>query len=49
MSGALVGASFAPVEAETIRESLSLAYANNPTLNAARAQLRGVDENVPQA
>ncbi|TYC50478.1 TolC family outer membrane protein [Rhodobacterales bacterium] len=35
--------------AETIRESLALAYANNPTLNAARAQLRGVDENVPQA
>lgn len=35
--------------AETIEESLALAYANNPTLNAARAQLRGVDENVPQA
>ncbi|ADZ70464.1 TolC family outer membrane protein [Polymorphum gilvum] len=35
--------------AETITEALALAYANNPTLNAARAQLRGVDENVPQA
>ncbi|WP_153768866.1 TolC family outer membrane protein [Labrenzia sp. CE80] len=36
-------------EAETIKEALALAYANNPTLNAARAELRGVDENVPQA
>jgi outer membrane protein len=35
--------------ADTIRDALSLAYANNPTLNAARAQLRGVNENVPQA
>lgn len=34
---------------ETIREALALAYTNNPTLNSARAQLRGVDENVPQA
>ncbi|MEJ8474359.1 TolC family outer membrane protein [Roseibium algae] len=36
-------------EAETIKEALALAYSNNPTLNAARAELRGVDENVPQA
>lgn len=36
-------------QAETIKEALALAYSNNPTLNAARAQLRGVDENVPQA
>ncbi|MBO6755512.1 MAG: TolC family outer membrane protein [Roseibium sp.] len=35
--------------AETIGEALALAYDNNPTLNAARAELRGVDENVPQA
>ncbi|MGS4988623.1 TolC family outer membrane protein [Roseibium sp. RP-7] len=46
---ALTGASLSPADAETIRESLALAYSNNPTLNAARAQLRGVDENVPQA
>ncbi|MES0882191.1 TolC family outer membrane protein [Roseibium sp. SCP14] len=45
----LTGASFSAAKAETIWESLALAYANNPTLNAARAQLRGVDENVPQA
>lgn len=36
-------------QAETIKEALSLAYSNNPTLNAARAELRGVDERVPQA
>ena len=45
----LTSASLTPAGAETIRESLALAYANNPSLNAARAQLRGVDENVPQA
>jgi len=30
-------------------EALALTYSNNPTLNSARAQLRAVDENVPQA
>lgn len=40
---------FGPAQAETIKEALALAYSNNPTLNAARAQLRGVDERVPQA
>jgi outer membrane protein len=30
-------------------EALASAYTNNSTLNAARAQLRGIDENVPQA
>ncbi|WP_460086223.1 TolC family outer membrane protein [Roseibium sp. LAB1] len=48
-AAALTGASLSPAGAETIRESLALAYSNNPSLNAARAQLRGVDENVPQA
>ena len=48
-ASALTGASVNPAQAETIRETLAIAYANNPTLNAARAQLRGVDENVPQA
>jgi len=36
-------------KAETIGEALALAYSNNPTLNASRAELRGVDENVPLA
>ena len=33
----------------TLVEALAAAYSNNPTLQAARAQLRSVDENVPQA
>ncbi|MDB5314944.1 MAG: secretion protein [Rhodospirillales bacterium] len=39
----------APAQAQTLREALAAAYANNPSLLAARAQLRAVDENVPQA
>ena len=35
--------------AENLSNALSLAYSNNPTLNAARAGLRATDENVPQA
>jgi outer membrane protein TolC len=39
----------AAASAETLNEALATAYANNPTLQAARAQLRQVDEQVPQA
>ena len=39
----------APAGAQTLQEALAQAYNNNPTLLAARAQLRAVDENVPQA
>jgi outer membrane protein len=35
--------------AETLESALAQAYRNNPTLNAARAQLRAIDEGVPQA
>ncbi len=45
----LAGAMGSPAKAETIWQSLALAYANNPSLNAARAQLRSTDEGVPQA
>ncbi|MGG5808226.1 TolC family outer membrane protein [Falsiroseomonas sp. CW058] len=38
-----------PAAGQTLQEALALAYANNPGLQAARAQLRAVDENVPQA
>ncbi len=38
-----------PASAETLSQALSLAYKNNPTLNAARAELRATDERVPQA
>jgi TolC family type I secretion outer membrane protein len=36
-------------DAETLADALAAAYANNPTLQAARAQLRQTDEQVPQA
>lgn len=35
--------------AQSIGEALGQAYRDNPTLNAARAELRSVDERVPQA
>jgi outer membrane protein len=35
--------------AESMDESLALAYANNPELNAQRAATRAIDENVPIA
>ncbi|QYJ07328.1 TolC family outer membrane protein [Qipengyuania flava] len=37
----------APAHADTLQEALTKAYQNNPTLLGARAQQRGVDENVP--
>jgi len=45
----VIGWSTASVQAQTLQEALALTYNNNPTLLAARAQLRGVDEGVPQA
>ncbi|SNY93289.1 outer membrane protein [Cohaesibacter sp. ES.047] len=47
VSALLFMTSFA--SAESLSEALSLAYTNNATLNATRAGLRSVDENVPQA
>ncbi|MBI4184597.1 MAG: TolC family outer membrane protein [Proteobacteria bacterium] len=35
--------------AETLEEALVKAYQNNPTLQAQRARLRAIDEQVPQA
>lgn len=35
--------------ATSLMAALAAAYANNPTLNAARAEQRAVDEGVPQA
>ena len=37
------------VSAETLDSALAAAYASNPTLNAARAEARAVDEGVAQA
>lgn len=39
----------APLQAETLRDALVAAYQTNPTLNAARAQQRALDEGVPIA
>ena len=36
----------APAHADTLREALAEAYRTNPTLQAARAQLRATDETV---
>jgi len=46
-----LGLSFgaASASAQTLDEALAAAYANNPNLQAARAQLRQTDEQVPQA
>ncbi|WP_068082610.1 TolC family outer membrane protein [Polycladidibacter stylochi] len=50
---ALAGVSFSifaqSASALSLNEALSATYQTNPTLNAARAQLRGIDEKVPQA
>ena len=35
-------------QAASLYEALATAYATNPTLDAARAQLRATDEGVPQ-
>jgi outer membrane protein len=39
----------APAGADDLREALVMAYTTNPSLQAARAQQRGVDEGVPIA
>ena len=38
-----------PVRADTMEGALLRAYRNNPQLNAQRASVRVIDENVPQA
>jgi outer membrane protein len=38
-----------PALADTIEAALVRAYQNNPQLNAQRAQVKSIDENVPQA
>ncbi len=38
-----------PASADSLNDALASAYEDNPDLNAARAQLRAIDENVPQA
>ena len=38
-----------PAFAQSLEAALAYAYANNPQLNAQRAQVRATDENVPTA
>jgi len=45
MAGACLAAA-APASADTLKEALSKAYHGNPTLEAARSQLRATDEGV---
>ena len=45
-AAACLAAMAAPAHADTLREALVNAYENNPTLEGARAQLRGTDEGV---
>lgn len=45
--GLLAAAAVTPVWGETLRDALESAYLTNPTLEAARAQQRAVDESVP--
>ena len=49
--GALVAGVFCspPAAAQTLDEALIQTYQSNPTLSAARAQLRATNERVPQA
>src|ERR1700721_3003699 len=54
LAGAALAALFfaqvsSPALADTIEAALVRAYQNNPQLNAQRAQVRSVDESVPQA
>jgi TolC family type I secretion outer membrane protein len=45
----LCGAFATPASAVDLNEALAQAYASNPTLESARAQLRATDERVPEA
>lgn len=46
LCGVIMALSIAPARADTLRDALASAYNTNPTLQAARANQRGVDENV---
>jgi outer membrane protein len=48
-SALVAGPAFAQTQPHTLQEALTAAYSTNPTLLAARAALRAVDEGVPAA
>ncbi len=45
----MTGSPIKSAQAQTLEEALIEAYGSNPTLQSRRAQLRAVDEGVPQA
>lgn len=49
VSAVIIGLSSGAAHSETLKDALSSAYLFNPTLKAARAQLRATDEEVPRA
>lgn len=49
LAGTIAAAWPLPASAQTMIDALVAAYQNNPTLQAARAQLRATDEQVPVA
>lgn len=49
VSACILGVFAPPVSAETLSEVLAYTYRTNPSLNAARANLRVTDEGVPRA
>lgn len=49
LAGLMLAALPRPGSAQTLTDALVAAYNNNPTLQAARAQLRATDEQVPEA
>ena len=48
-SSAIVVLAAVPASAETLQEAMAMAYQGNPNIQAARAQLRATDEQVPIA
>ncbi len=46
---AVLAAAPASAQPRTLQDALAAAYSNNPTLQTGRAQLRAIDEGVPQA
>ncbi len=48
-AGATLASHGAAAQSHTLQDALAAAYSNTPSLQAARAQLRATDENVPTA
>ncbi|MGB1007886.1 MAG: TolC family protein, partial [Thalassobaculaceae bacterium] len=49
LAGGVLLAASGMAAAQSLEEALAITYQSNPTIAAARANLRGVDEGVPQA